>query len=271
MMNSEQTSRRFKVLVLAASRGEATLREFGTLHKCSLDVAGRPMLMRVLGAITASTNTGDMAISIDEPRILQKIPSFPGMAQKHSITILQSKSSAALSARDALDRLDPAFPLLVTTADNVMLTPEILDEFLQSAMDSKADLAFALVAKETIEAALPHSRRTYWQFRGGGGFTGCNLFALITPESKTIVELWRHAEANRKKPWKIVRLLGLGPLLGFVMKRWSLQETMERLSKRFGIKIAPVILQHAAIAVDVDTRDDLETARRMLAASEAKS
>ncbi len=268
-MNSEISPTRFKVLVLAASRGEATMREFGTLHKCTLDVAGRPMLMRVLDAIIASNNTGDVAISIDEPQVLAKIPTFSNMQQKHGIRVLQSKASAALSAHDALEQLDPACPLLVTTADNVMLTPEIIDEFLQRAINSKADLAFGLVAKKTIEAAFAHSKRTYWQFRGGGGFTGCNLFALMTPKSKTIVELWRHAEANRKKPWKIVSLLGIIPLLGFVMKRWSLEETMARLSKRFQIKIAPVILNHANIAVDVDTANDLETARQILAAAKS--
>jgi len=251
----------FTALVLAASRGEETMREFGTLHKCTLDVAGTPMLMRVLGALVKAGQIGSVTISIDAPQILPSITGYDDLQKRENITLLKSRDSASASAADALDKRP--LPLLITTADSPLLTPDIVDEFLRRAAATNADLAVGLVARTTIETKFPNSRRTYWQFRGGA-FTGCNLFALMTPQSRRVADLWQSAEANRKKPWKIVSMFGILNLLGFVLKIWSVEDALAHVSKHLGLKIVPVILPHAQIAVDVDKRAHLDLANEIL-------
>ena len=255
------TGKTFSALVLAASRGEPTLREFGTLHKCTLTVGKIPMLMRVLEALHGARQTRSLTISIDNPDIPGQIKGYAELQQKAGIRVLKSLSSASASAADALEKCK--LPLLVTTADNALLTAQITDEFLTRAAATNADLAVGLVSRKTIEPAFPQSRRTYWQFRGDA-FTGCNLFALMTPQSRRVVEIWQNAETNRKKPWKIVTMFGVFNLLGFLLKLWSVEEAFARISRHLGITISPVILPHARIAIDVDKKAHLELANSIL-------
>ncbi len=258
----------FAALVLAASRGEATMREFGTFHKCTLKVAGTPMLIRVLDALSAAHHIRTITISIDDPDILPQIKGYGTLQKKARISILKSLQSASASAGDALEKCRP--PLLVTTADNALLTAKITDEFLQRAAKTQADLAVGLVSRQTIETRFPESRRTYWRFRGGA-YTGCNLFALMTPNSRRVVDIWQNAETNRKKPWKIVSMFGVMNLLGFLLKIWSVDEALAHVSRHLGLTIAPVILPHAQIAIDVDKQAHLELANKILESSPNKN
>ncbi len=262
MTSRKEERKPFSALVLAASRGAATMLEFGTLHKCTLKVGGKPMLMRVLEALAGANQVGRITISIDAPEILSRIKGYDELQEKAGITVLKSLGSASASAGDALEKRQ--LPLLVTTADNALLSAQITDEFLDRATASNADLAIGLVSRQTIETEFPESRRTYWRFRGGA-YTGCNLFALVTPQSRRVVEIWQHAESNRKRPWKIVSMFGPLNLLGFLLKIWSVEDALARISKHLGLKIAPIILPHAQIAIDVDKRAHLELANAILA------
>jgi hypothetical protein len=39
-------------------------------------------------------------------------------------------------------------------------------------------------------------------------FCSCNLFAFLTPRAKKAAEFWRQCERNRKKPWRMMRVVG---------------------------------------------------------------
>src|SRR3546814_5743053 len=65
--------------------------------------------------------------------------------------------------------------LPISTADNVLLTPSMIAEFLTGAADS--DVAVAMVERGVLLARYPESKRTWLRFRGGW-WSGPNLFRL---------------------------------------------------------------------------------------------
>ena len=110
---------------------------------------------------------------------------------------------------------------------------------------------------ETVLETFPGSRRTAFKFRDGA-FCGCNLFLFKSRAARRAALTWRTVETERKRPLAIVRRFGLGTLLGYVLRRFTLQGAFTRFSKRIGIRAAPVILPYAMAAVDVDREADVE-------------
>jgi GTP:adenosylcobinamide-phosphate guanylyltransferase len=264
LTESKEAGGGLTAILLAASRGEATRREFGVEHKCLLDVAGQPMIGRVLAALAESRCVADCIISIDTPAALAALPEGTVMPRR----ILASRNSAAASTLAALDEAGRC-PVLVTTADNALLTGAVTDEFCRMARESGADLAVGLVSESVITARFPRVRRTYWRF-AGGAYSSCNLYYCATPKARTIVGMWRLAEENRKKPWKVVGLLGWRPLLAYLLRRWTLAQMFAHVSGRLGVKVVPIELENAEISVDIDHVSDLHLTEEVLAARSGK-
>jgi 2-C-methyl-D-erythritol 4-phosphate cytidylyltransferase len=61
------TNARYTALVLAASRGnlDPLAQAGGVSHKCFIDIAGQPMLRRVVGAVIASPRVKRTIVAIE--------------------------------------------------------------------------------------------------------------------------------------------------------------------------------------------------------------
>ncbi len=248
------TGAELTTLVLAGERaeGDPMARAAGVALKAMLPVAGQPMLARVVGALRATPSIGRIVVSI--PR--------PAPAEELGVEAIMTEASPSLSVLAAIDQLPS--PLLVTTADHALLTPEIVQRFvdLATATDD-ADLIVGMVERAVIERLVPETRRTYWRFKGGA-YSGANLFLLKTPRARTAVAFWRRVETQRKQPWRIVRAFGAKLLLGYLLGRLSLDEAMERASDRLGCRVRAVTLPFAEAAIDVDKPADLALVERLL-------
>ena len=134
-------------LVLAASRGpeDPVARSEGVTHKCLVDVAGVPMLARVLEALQASPSVEGIAISIDDAGVLDALPTVTAAVEAGALTLLKSAdtpSGSVLAAARAVER----YPLLITTADNPLLTPDMVEHFCRAARQAAADVVAGVVA-----------------------------------------------------------------------------------------------------------------------------
>ena len=56
----------------------------------------------------------------------------------------------------------------------------------------------------------------------------------------------------------------IGGLIGFRRKWWTLEKAMGNLSRRFGVKIVPVLVTDGALAVDVDNERTYKIAETLL-------
>lgn len=250
-------------LVLAGSRGPADPVALlaGVSHKAFAPIAGVPMLVRVVRALTAVPAIGTIHIAIERPELVRDHPELGLLLAGGRLALLPAEGSPSLTAAAALAAIGT--PLFVTTADHALLRPEWVQHFL-AQLPAEADIAVALARDSVVQAALPETKRTYWRF-ADGAFSGCNMFALARPRAAGVVDLWRAVEMHRKQPLKMIRLLGPWSLLRFLLGRLTLGAAMARLGHLAGARAAAVEMPFGLAAVDVDKASDMELVERLLA------
>ena len=92
------------------------------------------------------------------------------------------------------------------------------------------------------------------------------LFRSTTPQGRALADFWRQVEQQRKRPWRVIGgALGWGAVLRYLLGRLTLEQALDRLSRRLGIRIRAVVLDHAEAAVDVDTPADRQLVEAILA------
>jgi GTP:adenosylcobinamide-phosphate guanylyltransferase len=248
-----------RALVLAGARpGVDPLADCaGVTSKPLIPIAGIPMLARVVAALRAA-GLARIAVSTADPEVAD-------LARGLGCEVLAAEAGPSLSTLRGVEALGT--PALVTTADHALLEPEWVTRFVADAPEG-ADLAVLLAQRATVEAAAPATRRTYLQF-ADGDWSGCNLFLVRNARALGAIRLWGSLEADRKRPWRIVRRLGPLVLLRYLLRRLELREALERLGALSGARAAAVASPFGLAAVDVDKPADLDLVRRLAEAQPA--
>ncbi len=261
-----ETGGPFTALVLAGRRGgdDPVARYCGVEQKCLAPAGGLPMLVRVVEALAASPSIGRIFVVLEDPALLDHLPALRSWRERGRCRGLESAATPSLSVLAALEQIADALPVLVTTADHPLLTVPIVEQFCEAARASGADLVAGLTTAAIIREAYPQSQRTYLRFRDAR-YSGANLFAILTPGGPRAVAFWRRVEQERKRPWRIVRAFGLGPLLAYLLGRLTLDAAMSRASAIIGARVAAVRLPFAEAAIDVDKPADLNLVNLILA------
>jgi GTP:adenosylcobinamide-phosphate guanylyltransferase len=261
---------RIDCIVLAGDRtsGDPLAEAAAVSGKALVPVAGKPMLAHVLGTLAGWSSIGRLILvapDSDTYRALAEA-SWP---EHRSAGLLQVTPSASLvdSVSAALERCRTPSCLLLT-ADHVLLDAQWLDDLVGLGQESNAALALGLADWHAVMKRFPGSRRTRYRFSDISA-CGTNLFLLNDREgSRRILALWRKVERERKKPWRIVSLLGYGNLARYLAGRLQLGEAFAALSKRVGAELLPVLIQDPLAAVDVDSPQDLALVEQVLAEQE---
>lgn len=246
----------FNALVLAGSRGGADPAAAcaGVADKAMIQVGGRTMLHRVIDALR---ETG-------ASRILVVASSTAVKEHAASLGVEAVNAAAGPSRSAALGFELLGAPLLVTTADHALLEARWVSDFL-GRVPSDADVAMLLAERAVIERDVPGTKRTYLRF-ADGAWSGCNLFYLATPQAMRVIDFWQSVEADRKKPWRIVRRLGPRLLLRYITGRLSIATALGHVGDRLGARIAMVPSRWGLAAVDVDKPADLDLVRSLVEA-----
>ena len=255
-------------IVLAGSRSgeDALCMATGVQHKALIPVAGQPMLVRVLEALLACAAVGEILVSLADVESALALAPIAAWTGQGKVRLLPAAASPSLSVLAAMEHAENAAPVLVTTADHPLLRPEFIEYFLSRASED-ADAVAAVVEQGVIERAYPETRRTYMRFRGLA-FSGANLFLLRTPAAAGVVAFWRHVEANRKSPLRLLSALGAGTVLRFLTGQLALEQALDRLGRKCGAKLSVLALPFAEAAIDVDKPDDLELVTRIIRSAE---
>lgn len=250
-------------IVLAGSRGESdpVAIAAGVSHKAFALVGGVPMLQRVVETLQQVPWISRIAVVIERPELVQDHPPFAEALASGRLVTVPAAASPSRSVAAALEG-SPA-PVLVTTADHALLTWAMVEHFWAHVPEG-SDVAAGLARSTTILAAYPQTQRTWLKF-SDGRFSGCNLFALKTARAAAVVGFWRQVEQERKKPWRMIRLLGPAVLARFVTGQLSLDAALQRLGQLTGAKLAAVDMPFAEASIDVDKAADLALADAILA------
>ncbi|ANY20765.1 2-C-methyl-D-erythritol 4-phosphate cytidylyltransferase [Tsuneonella dongtanensis] len=246
-------------LVLAGSRpGQDPLLDGTDLStKALLPIAGRPMLAWVLAALDASPSVGAITVVAQDTAPLAADAAIAAAAQ------VQWRDSAG-SIADAvqLALANASGPLFVTTADNVLLTRGMIEQFL--AEGSSSDVAVGLVERQRVAAAGHSTTRTWLRFRGGA-WSGANLFRLDGPKVTPLIDFWRGLEQDRKKGLKLIGAFGPGLLLGAALRLIDIQTFANRVAARFGLLGKVVSMDAAEACIDADKPSDLPVIEAIMA------
>ena len=250
-------------IVMAGSRPgpDPLLSGSGVSTKALLPIAGQPMLAHVVRALRASPLVGPITILAQNSAELAAEPALAGLADLHFVDSGQGISSSLAAALPEGDA-----PLLVTTADNVLLTPGMVTEFLAGAADS--DVAVAMVERDVLLARYPESKRTWLKFRGGW-WSGANLFRLRGRRVLPLLDFWGRIERDRKKGLKIIAAFGPALLLAVVLRLITIHQGVARAGLRFGLKAKVVPMSEGEACIDADKPADVELIERIFAARNA--
>lgn len=251
------------ILILAGRRSGAAdplAEAYGVADKCLVPVAGRPMLAHVLesaadspaGKVFVSTHHGALLDDLDDPvidllgRRLIIVPAADNLAD------------SVLAVAGVAD-----FPLLVTTADNCLLTPATIAEIGLEAGRLGVDAGVALARREDVLAVHPEGQRRFYEF-SDVAVSNCNAYWIAHSGALRAVEAFRGGGQFVKKPLRILRAFGLLNLLRFRFGLGPIHHVFARLSRRLKVDIAPLLVRNGATAIDVDNERSLRVTEALM-------
>ncbi|MFN3945012.1 MAG: NTP transferase domain-containing protein [Allosphingosinicella sp.] len=266
------SDRRYTALVLAASRGnrDPLAQAGGVSHKAFIDIAGEPMLLRVVRAVAESGRVGRIIISIeaeaaDEARRILSV--LPGAGD---FTYVASRANIGTSVSAVTEAHPEALPLMITTGDNALHTPEMVRHFCDSLDRVSEDAALGLTPARYILEKYPGETRAFHRFRDGE-FSSCNLYALLTPKAMAAPRVFNSGGQFGKKPKRLIGAFGIVAFLLYKSRLLKLRTFLKFLSRAIGVRTAPVLLPFAEGPIDVDRMQDWELANRIVADREGAS
>lgn len=234
----------------------------GVSQKCVVPVLGKPMIERVVAAVAACRLMDSIVIVAHETADIEAIP-----------LIAQLKAQGRLSFRPgAFNLVDSvfsgaegaAFPIMITTADNCLVTAQGYDEFIGKALTAKAGAAAALARKDDVVAADHVGQKKFYDFRDGS-YSNCNMYWIGSTEALSAAEIFRNGGQFMKFPSRIAKAFGVLNLARFYFGIGNRHSLFAKLSKRFGFKLDTVVLSNGEFAIDVDEERSFDITEKLLA------
>ena len=263
---TSHTDNPFSAVILAGAReeqDELRAQEKEDL-KAFIKVGGTPMIDYVLKAVLRSGSIDDIYICMNEGMdFADKAPLLAQCVKDNKVKIVPAKDGPSASVTQALSNINDNKKVVITTADHPLLTRAILKEFLQKSSRSGSDATLGIIPTDIIEHAYPNTKRTRLKFREGG-YTGCNLFTLLTPKARQLPEFWEDLEAMRKKPLNLAGFLGPITLTQYLTGLLSLDGALEKISRKTGISMKTVRMHQPEAGIDVDTPEDLSLVKEII-------
>lgn len=254
-----------EALVLAGSRpgGDAMADSRGISVKALIPVTGKAMLAHVTDALLGHRAIDKVHLLAQDFAPFWADSDTSGLESNPRVLAQTSGATIATSLDRVLDQDGTRYPMLITTADNVLLSAPMIDDFLSAAEDT--DIAIAVVEKQVLLRRYPASRRTWLKLRGGQ-YSGANLFYFGSPKARQILRYWAEVEQDRKKGWKILTIFGPWLLFLAVTRMLTVDQLAARVGKKLGLTIRIVKMAQAEACIDVDKDSDLEMVEQILTA-----
>jgi len=233
----------------------------GVPRKALIDIHGRPMLRWVLRALRGSGRVNHLIVLGGEPE------DIAGVEGPIECLSLQGKLlDNVLAGLQRLIVLNPKAELaLIACCDTPLLTPAMVNYFIDACLAVEADFYYPIVERSVMEGRFPGSARTFVPLRDGR-FCGGDMVMVRVNAALTQQELIRDLLARRKSPWRQARLIGVSTLIKFLLRRLSLAEAERIGSRALGIRGKAIISPYAELGMDVDKPHQLAIARQALAA-----
>jgi GTP:adenosylcobinamide-phosphate guanylyltransferase len=254
-----------RILVLAGRRSAALdplAAKLGVSHKALVPVAGEAMVGRVLRTAAEAFPDSPLFVSVEDFAVIAHEPTVARLRAAGRLTPVEAEHHIVDSVVAA--SRTTGFPLIVTTADNVLMSVEGLHAIAAAGAGEKVDGIVMMAEKDDILAAHPDGQRRFYSFRDGA-YSNCNLFWLAGEHAFDAIESFRHGGQFAKRKKDAVRALGLASLLLYVFRLVTLEGMFRHFSRRFGVRLRPLVAKDGRLAIDVDNERTHRAAEEILA------
>ena len=247
----------FLVVILAGDRelNDPVAQAAGVSCKALVPVSGRAMVLRVLDALESAGEVGPRILCGPTRASIEQNAELNELVSSGQVQWIAPQDTPSSSVFSVLQSLPDDVPVLVTTADHALLSSAMVDYFCGEVRNSGCDVLAGVARHDLIAATFPDTSRTVTRLKDGG-YCGCNLFAFLTPRARLAADFWRKVEKERKKPLRIVKVMGWMTVLRYLMGQLTLSHALARLSRGMSLKVGSVEMPFAEAAIDVDKVDD---------------
>lgn len=258
------SERGFTAIVLAAQRGgrlDPLADRFGVSHKALVPIVGKPLLEHVLRALVQVPGLSRIHISIEADAVeaVRRVPGANGDfgVAVDFVTAAPSLADSVYAAAHGVDE-----PILVTTADNVLLSPSVAAEAV-ARMHAGAEGVLVVARREAVLAAHPEGQRRFYKLKGGS-YSNCNQYGINGPRALRMAETFRSGGQFAKNPKRLAETFGLLNLLLARFAFISIEGAMRRMSRQFGVRAEALVVDDGTQAIDVDNARTYDVARELL-------
>lgn len=259
------SDRRIIAIVLAGQRRDVVnplAARAGVSHKCLVPIAGRPLIAHVLETLTALPAAAEIHISVEPAAEAGLRPVLAEFATR-GVPVRLVPSHARLADSLIAAAEDDAGPFLVTTADNVLLTPDAVAQ-VRAALE-EADGVAAMARRASVLAAHPEGQRNFYRFRDDE-YANCNVYALANRKAIDAgAEVFRGGGQFMKSVWRMIAAFGLHNILLLRLGLFSREAAMRRLSRRLGLVVRAIEFTDGSLAIDVDNERTYRVCEELLA------
>lgn len=254
-------------IVLAGRRSgvlDPLAAEAGVPLKCLVPVGGKPLIDHVIAALLSSPPIASVRVVVDEVELLRShiAEAFP--AANIPIEVLPAAHNLVDSIIAGAE--GAAYPVLITTADNVMLTPQSVEEFVAGASGpgrNTGGVALAMARREAVMTAHPEGQRRFYRF-SDGEFSNCNTYWIGSRAALSGAETFRSGGQFIKYPSRIAKTFGLWNLFKFYFGLGSVQACFDGIGRKLGFPVRMVELSDGAMAIDVDNERSHRVTAKLL-------
>ncbi|MEL1250148.1 nucleotidyltransferase family protein [Aurantiacibacter gilvus] len=239
------------IIVLAAQRTGVVnplAKRAGVSHKCLVPICDRPLVSHVLETLTTVPDVREIRVVLEpegQAEVDQVIEPF--RARGVPITLVDSDPNIVESVLAATKGEDG--PFLITTADNVLLTHDGVAQ-VREAMQHN-DAVIGVTTRERVWAIHRQGQRGFYELKDAG-YANCNLYGLANAKGLKAADIFREGGQFQSNPKRMVTAFGLFNILLMRFGLVTLASGLRRVGKRFDAKLAPVVFEDGALAIDVD-------------------
>ena len=226
--------------------------------KAMLEIAGKPMVQWVLDALgSASKVENVIIIGLDDvDSVTCSKPTYHIPNQGRMLSNIQA-------GIDKMREINPKSEyVLSASADIPAITGEMIDWLIDTALETRHDIYYGVVKKETMEARYPNSMRTFTKLKD---MELCGADIHIAHHTMTTDPMhlakWEVLIGKRKAPLKQAATIGILTLILLLLGRLSLADAVKRATKKLNFTGRAIIVPYAEAAMDVDKSHQLEMLR----------
>lgn len=225
-------------------------------NKAFLRIGGSPLVTRVLRALRETTSVGHVTVVA------------PADAPVQPLMLADDRQPSGRrigdSLRAGLAGYDPDELVLLCASDLPLLSSVGIDDVVERAFASQADVCYGYVERLAHEARYPTLPHTWARMRDGI-YCGAGLCALKPRALPAVLLVLERLAAARKSPLRLAALFGPAMLGLYAIGMLRVTGAEARASAILGFPARGVLTPHAEVAVNIDRYPDIARVERLLA------